>query len=224
MVGEKLDPLGDGISSVELIDVMGDDRRVANAARVSFAKWKDEFDDSDKKLLKYLAAHNHWTPFSHPQLCFRITAPLFVAREWFRHTVGFTRNEVSGRYVTTEKKFFVPKQWRKQAKNKKQGSDGDFDDWDNTMFRGRANTSNYLAMDMYEKLIQDGVAGEQARTVLPQSMYTSWIETGSLYAYARLCKLRISPDAQQECRQYAEAVDELILPCFPNSWSVLREG
>lgn len=219
-----LDPLGDNISSVDLIDVMGNDLRVVNAARVSFAKWKDEFDESDKKLLKYLAAHNHWTPFSHPQLCFRITAPLFVAREWFRHTVGFTRNEVSGRYVTTEKKFFVPKQWRLQSKSKKQGSDGDIANLDNAKWKAKIKGLNAITLYQYNQMVTQGIAGEQARMILPQSMYTSWIETGSLYAYARLCKLRISPDAQQECRNYAEAVDELILPCFPNSWSVLREG
>lgn len=217
-----LDPLGDNISSVDLIDVMGNDLRVANAARVSFAKWKEEFDDSDKKLLKYLAAHNHWTPFSHPQLCFRITAPLFVAREWFRHTVGFTRNEVSGRYVVTEKKFFVPNQLRLQAKDKKQGSDGDIANLDNAKWKATIKGLNAIALYRYNQMVKQGITAEQARAILPQSMYTSWIETGSLYAYARLCKLRISPDAQQECRQYAKAVDELILPAFPNAWEVLR--
>lgn len=220
MVTETRDPLGDGISSVELIDVMGDDLRVVNAARVSFNKWKEEFNESDEKLLKYLATHNHWTPFAHPQLCFRITAPLFIAREWFRHTVGFARNEVSGRYVVSKKELYVPLEFRNQAKDRKQGSDG-VSEHSEAYFHAMYEVADRARL-LYQNMIDDGIAGEQARMILPQSMYTSWVETGSLAAYARLCGLRVSPDAQLECQKYAEAVDELIVPYFPISWKVLR--
>lgn len=220
------DPLGDGISRVELLDVMGDDLRIVNAARVSFDKWKEEFDGNDEKLLKYLAEHNHWTPFAHPQLCFRITAPLFVAREWFRHTVGFARNEVSGRYVTENKQFYIPDSFRYQAKHKKQGSDGEMNFADSMYFMNRMSDVISESAKAYQYMIDQGMAGEMARMILPQSMYTKWIETGSLAAYARLCKLRVSEDAQEECRKFAEHIDLLIEDSgkFNASWPVLRNS
>lgn len=217
-----IDPLGDGISKVELIDRMGSDLTVVNCARVSLDKHHDEFEESDTKLINYLAKHNHWTPFGHPMLQFRIKMPLFVAREWYRHNVGIVRNEVSRRYVNSTPQFYYPTKWRtKPDKSIKQGSGGEHPDslaW----YEGVLDlTSDCISV--YTDMIEDGIAPEMARMILPQNMYTEFYETASLYAYARICKLRIAPDAQQETRKYAEAVSELIEPLFPVSWRALRE-
>lgn len=224
------DPLGDGISSVELLNHMGDDLMVVNAARVSFNKqsqWIIGNDrlilsDPDTRLIRYLASHGHWTPFSQPQLQFRIKMPLFVAREWYRHTVGFTRNEVSRRYVDTAPEFYIPTDWRlKPTDGRKQGSGTGV--YEGSQMGEETRRLNYLTSTLYAWATQNAdIAPEMARMILPQSMYTEFIETASLYAYSRLCKLRISPDAQQETRLYAEAVSELIAPLFPVSWKELR--
>jgi thymidylate synthase (FAD) len=225
----KHDPLNDGISSVELIDHMGSDLTVVNAARVSMAKESDwDFGDSgfDMKLSKrdcgliaYLAKHNHWTPFSHPQVQLRIKMPIFVARQWFKHMIGFTRNEVSRRYVDDTPELYFPTEWRKRAENVKQGSS------DELLFGGGGSLTYDLtarqALDTYKFLIDSGVCPEQARMTLPQSMYTEFYETGSLAAYARLAKLRLDPHAQKEVRQYAHAVSEIMGELFPVSWAHL---
>lgn len=224
------DPLNDGISSVELLHHMGSDLMVVNAARVSMKKESDyEFDDGvlggyylaerDVKLINYLAKHNHWTPFSHPQVQLRIKMPIFIARQWYKHMVGLTRNEVSRRYVDDTPEFYVPTEWRLRATNVKQGSS------DETIpVRKPGITSFYKAItESYEEVLEAGVAPEMARMLLPQSMYTEFIETGSLAAYARLCKLRLDPHAQKEVRQYAEAVDTILAQLFPVSWTALSK-
>lgn len=218
-----IDPLKDDISKVELLDHMGDDLMVANAARVSYDKKSLEFSYSDAKLLHYLAVHNHWTPFSQPQLQFRIKMPIFVAREWYRHNVGLTRNEVSRRYVNSEPEFYFPEVLRNkpEAGQSKQGSSGIHSSsniWCALMFQEMKRS-----VASYNLMIADGVAAEQARIVLPLGTYTEFIETGSLAAYARICRLRISPDAMQECRVFAEAVSELISSLFPVSWGELTK-
>lgn len=239
-----LDPLQDGISKVELLDYMGDDLMVVNAARVSYEKTSDwEYEtheheygsgkpgqhiaglsSADTKLLHYLAVHHHWTPFSHPQLQFRIKMPLFIAREWYRHTVGLTRNEVSRRYVKSEPEFYLPQEWRcaPEPGQSKQGSSGYHEDSDYWTRLTKMTTDKSL--EYYTKMIEEGVAPEQARIVLPVSTYTEFTETGSLYAYARIASLRIQPDSQQETRKYAEAVSELIAPLFPVSWRELTNA
>lgn len=222
------DPLGDGISSVELINHMGDDLMVINAARVSFAKeseWALQFNRlkaKDERLIQYLAEHGHWTPFSQPQLQFRIKMPIFVARQWYKHSVGLTRNEISRRYVDFEPEVYVPKTIRpKPTDNRKQGSDPG-EHLRSVLFRSRMNHLMGEIIGTYNTLIQEGVAPEQARMILPQSTYTEFIETGSLAAYARIARLRIAPDAQEETRLYAEAVSSLIEPLFPVSWEALN--
>lgn len=216
----NLDPLDDETSSVYLIDHMGDDLSVVNAARVSFSKVSDKLTAGDKRLIKYLAEHKHWTPFSHPQFQFRIKMPLFVAREWFRHTVGFTRNEVSRRYVDDPPEFYVPTTIRgKPIDGKKQGSSGVHEQTE--FFKSRMSTLTYNAAGSYIAMIDQGVAPEMARMILPQNMYTEFIETGSLAAYARLAGLRLSPDAQTETRKYAEAISEFVQVYCPESWSAL---
>lgn len=216
----------------ELIEFMGDDLRVVNAARVSFDKeseWgfmldEDDFNlsEKDQKLIKYLATHNHWTPFSHVMITMRETVPIFVARQRFKHMVGFTYNEVSRRYVDDEPKLYWPDKWRKAADNKKQGSsDEEFKSpdllWAENHMKG--------LVTIYNKLVEAGCAPEQARMVLPQSMYTSYYCTGSLAAWARAYKLRSDPHAQKEIQDLAEQWHKIIggIPELQHSWRALTD-
>ena len=208
---------------VECLDVFGDDLLVVNAARVSFNKETHEMTDRDGKLINYLAKNGHITPFFHPQIRFRIKMPIFVAREWFRHQIGFARNEVSRRYVDSEPEFFVPETCRQRDPNLKQGSKQE-PVKDNLLCICAMNEANERTMYIYKALLEQGVCPEQARMVLPQSMYTEFIETGSLSAYARLCGLRLDPHAQKEIQEYAEAVSKLIEGKFPVSWKALSKS
>ncbi len=205
---------------VEILDTFGDDLTVVNAARVSYNKTVDEMTSKDEKLIKYLAEHNHVTPFFHPQIRFRIKMPIFVAREWYRHQIGFARNEVSRRYVDYKAEMYVPEFVRERDPKSKQGSRPNPID-KNSMATSLIQDINERAEETYEQLLQMNVAPEVARTVLPQGMYTEFIETGSLAAYARLCGLRLDPSAQWEIRQYAEVVSELLSAKFPVSWRYL---
>jgi len=213
----------DGTGFVELLDTFGDDLTVVNAARVSFAKESTVMEPRDEKLIHYLAEHNHNTPFFHPQLRFRLKMPIYVAREWFRHTVGFARNEVSRRYVDDLPECYLPpaKSLRERDSNKKQGSKGTPIETAEEAHRMIAEFQK-TALDMYEYLIAHNLAPEVARGVLPQSMYTEFIETGSLSAYGRLCSLRLDPHAQEEIRVYAAALSGMIEKYFPVSWKSLR--
>lgn len=222
----------------ELIDSMGSDLTVVNAARVSFDKeseWlRDESEsiyegdkllsEKDQKLISYLAKHNHWTPFSHVQITMRETVPIFVARQRFKHVVGFTYNEISRRYVDTPPEFFTPELWRKASENKKQGSlEGEYviRDWIDADYSNLIEAAEIL----YEGMIEEGVAPEQARMVLPQSMYTSYYVTGSLAAWARAYSLRSDPHAQKEIQDLATQWHEIItsIPELKYSWSALTD-
>jgi len=209
--------------NVVLIDSMGTDLTVVNAARVSFDKHHKEITKGDEKLIAYLAKHGHWTPFGHPQLQFRIAAPIFVARQLVKHQVGLVWNEVSRRYVDTVPVFHIPTQWRGKAEDKKQGSSKEFIDL-NFKITDKIIDLHTNALDLYRQLIEAKVAPEQARMVLPQSMYTEWYWTGSLYAFARICNLRTSDDAQEETRYVAQEISTLIETKFPISWKYLKEG
>ena len=206
---------------VNYIDHMGTDLTVCNAARVSFDKHHDLLTSGDEKLIGYLAKHDHWTPFSHCTATFRIKAPIFVARQLFKHKVGLTENEISRRYVDSEPEFYIPEVWRGKAKNKKQGSSGILSD---NEYIGEAVKIVYeRAATMYNSLItKAGVAPEQARMVLPQGMFTEWFWTGSMSAWARICKLRISDDAQAESKGIAKMIDKECVKLWPISWSALR--
>lgn len=217
----------------ELITHSGSDLLVVNAARVSFDKeseWalEDKVDEHgayqdyvlsnrDAKLIKYLATHNHYTPFAHPQITLRETAPIFVARQRFKHVVGFTYNEISRRYVDAPPEFYIPEKWRSSPTNKKQGSGDGIIPIDPVWIEDFYQR----AEDIYSTLLTVGVAPEQARMVLPQSMLTSYYVTGSLAAFARAYKLRSQPDAQEEIQQLAAEWDEIIRPLFPVSWDAL---
>ena len=211
--------------NVVLVDKMGSDLSVVNAARVSFAKKHEAFKEpSDTRLIQYLARHGHWTPFGHCTLSFHITAPIFVARQLVKHQVGLVWNEVSRRYVDGKPEYWMPEHWRKRAEDKKQGSSDEYVDW----LSGEERTStrvyhvSKLAVHTYETLIGAGVAPEQARMVLPQSTLTEWYWTGTLYAFSRVCNLRCKPDTQLETQTIANEIDENARTEFPVSWSALR--
>ena len=215
----KIDVLDKGF--VRYIDHMGSDLMVVNAARVSFAKEVSQFTDKDEKLINYLSKHKHWTPFAHPQICLHIKAPISIRTQLFKHKVGFVENEVSRRYVKDDPEYYVPT-WRSAPTDgAKQGS-SDF------MVGTTMQDETYRnvcddALDTYRDLLSAGVAPEQARFALPQGTYTEWWWTGSLSAYARVCKLRSDSHAQWEVREYAKAISDIVEPFFPHSWKALRE-
>jgi thymidylate synthase (FAD) len=228
---------------VEIVDHMGSDLTVCNAARVSFnseSEWCEDTEaidrlkksgsqyykedvlmlcEKDKKLIRYLARHKHWTPFAHPQITLRIKAPISIRTQFFKHKQGFVENEISRRYVSYEPEFYYP-EWRgKPTNGAKQGSD-DFIDIDKETKLGYENAIR-SCMYTYGQLLENGVAPEQARFVLPQGMYTEWYWTGSLAAYARFYSQRIDEHAQWEIREYAKAISSLVRPLFPESWKEL---
>ena len=209
---------------VELIDHMGSDLSVVNGARISMGKRKEVFDDKDAGLINYLAEHDHTSPFRIPHVVLHIKAPIFVMRQWMRYKIGSDFNEISGRYVEFEQEYYVPKVFRSQSKNLKQGSDGEL-----TMADAIRAEQVYLrscrnAFASYEDLLEVGVAKEQARMVLPLALYTEVYWTASLQAVAHFLLQRLDPHAQWEIREYAKAVKELILPLYPNSLNALLEA
>lgn len=212
----------------EYVDHMGSDIRVANAARVSFNKESQLTAEglvsvADEKLIRYLAKHKHFTPFTHPQITIRETVPIFVARQRFKHVVGFTYNEVSRRYVDDTPEFFYPESWRSRPEGSmKQGSGGPIE------YSRYVNTRYHTFLEdvtrLYTNMLELGVAPEQARMILPQSMLTSYYVTGSLAAFARAYALRIDPHAQVEIQGLAKQWDSIIEPLFPVSWAALTEN
>ena len=209
---------------VELVESpLGSDLTVVNAARVSFEKHHAVLDDTDERLIQYLAKHDHWTPFAHPHVTMRETVPLIVARQRFKHTVGFSYNEVSRRYVKSRPAMFMPLVWRKAPQGSvKQGSGGPHPD--SERISGYVQSWYDMAVRVYDELIEDGVAPEQARMVLPQAMFTSYYVTGSLAAWARAYRLRTGEQAQMESQELAAEWDRIIRPLFPLSWAALVDG
>jgi len=207
---------------VTLVDKMGTDLSVVNAARVSYSKTKEVFDYKDEKLIKYLAEHEHWSPFAHASMQFRIKAPIFVARQLVKHQVGLVWNEVSRRYVDFPPELYRPDAWRGRPVNSKQGSDG-------TVELGQTidhnlETTMESCLILYNTMIEKGVAPEQARMVLPQSMMTEWYWSGTLYAFARVCNLRCKPDTQKETRDVADQIWKLADDAFPYCWLHLTDN
>lgn len=218
----------------EYVDHMGSDLTVVNAARVSFNKESSELDPKDTKLIGYLADHNHWTPFSHCMITLRETVPIFVARQRFKHMVGFTYNEVSRRYVDDTPEFYIPEVWRSRPEGSvKQGSSLEEVDsllrfYDRELCFREPITESYFdhiqsSLQLYDDMLKGGVAPEMARMVLPQSMMTSYYVTGSLAAFARAYKLRSDDHSQLEIQDLANQWDQIIRPLFPNAWSKLVE-
>ena len=215
------------------IDHMGSDLSVVNAARVSFGKKHDTFQDKDKGLVKYLAKHKHLSPFGHAYAKFHVKAPIFVARQLVKHK--FLRwNEISRRYVDNEPEFYVPDVWRGRSADKKQGSEGmvdlktipafDCERIENGSIEEVLEENLFDLLRSYRKMIRKGVAPEQARMVLPQSTMTEWIWSGSLDAFADMCNLRLKTDTQYETQLVGQQVDQIMLGLFPVSWEALVYG
>ncbi len=210
-ISKKLDPLCDGISSLELVRVSGSDVEIVNAARVSYGKVTTKIDERDIKLLKFLMHHQHTSPFEHNQLSFRVKAPIFVQRQWFRHRMN-SFNEVSYRYVQAPFEFYVPPVWRYQDTVNKQNSVGAFE---NDELRTLFVESIQQSFQAYEKLLEQGVCRELARTLLPTATYTQFIFTCNLHSLMHFLKLRLDPGAQYEIRQFATGLLALAEPHFP---------
>ena len=212
-------------TSVELVDHMGNDLSVVNAARVSFDKEAANYTDAqNEKLLNYLAKHNHWSPFAHTSVQMRITAPLFVARQLGKHQVGLVWNEVSRRYVHDSPTLHLPDVWRARADNVKQGSS----DTHSIQWLDRythINTAVYKVYEasvaLYQEMLSVGVCPEQARMVLPQSMMTTWMWSGSLLAFHRVWKQRTDPHTQAETQGIAYAIGDILSDLYPVSWKAL---
>ena len=212
---------------------MGNDLTVVNAARVSFGKeseWDYEESDAysfkqhmkarDKKLIQYLAKYKHLSPFGHCFASFHIKAPVFVARQLVKHK--FLRwNEISRRYVDNEPEFYVPRSWRGRSEDKKQGSDGVVSTSQSIM--ASSSKANMWSLRYYQTLLNQGVAPEQARMVLPQSMMTEWYWSGSLDAFADMCKLRCASDTQAETQEVAKQISVKMHELFPVSWMALAK-
>lgn len=240
---------------VSYVNHMGDDLMVVNAARVSFNKeseWERgepthpdydplgielhtgfDLNEGDRKLIRYLSRNGHWTPFSHPQITVRVKAPIFVARQLYKHKVGFTENEVSRRYVDDDPEFFLPNEWRGRPTNgAKQGSSEETVDTfvDHYTDDGKPVScpidvaySEFLdsAHNLYKSMLDAGVAPEQARMVLPQAMYTEWYWSFSLAAGCRMLKQRLDPHAQAETREVSQMIAKIVEPLFPVSYAAL---
>jgi len=218
--------------TVDLIDHMGSDLSVVNAARVSFDKessWeaipfggptKGVLQDKDIKLIKYLAKHNHWTPFGHGSAQFRIKAPIFVARQLMKHQVGLVWNAVSRRYIKTDPDFWSPDYWRQSAEDVKQGSSREAVASPSVINHMFEDAQRHCE-DAYKAMIGSGVCAEQARAILPQSLLTEWYWSGTLMAFARVYKLRCSKDAQVETSDVVKPIGDHMEKLFPESWSAL---
>jgi len=206
---------------VELLDSMGDDLAVVQAARVSFAKDAEAFDTvRDPKLINYLATHDHWTPFAHTALKFRVAAPVPIRTQCFKHKVGMVENEESRRYISTTPEIFIPDFFRSKPEGSiKQGSGAEHKDsnyWLD-LYRGKAKE----CVKLYLEMLDDEVCPEQARFILPQGAIVNWIWTGNLVSFANFYLKRTDPTAQKEVKMVAELIGEEIKKLFPVSWKAL---
>ncbi len=216
---QRLDPLNDGISSLELVRVSGSDVDIANAARVSYGKFVATISERDEKLIQFLLEHGHTSPFEHNQLSFRVKCPLYVSKQWMRHRMN-AYNEISYRYVKAPVEFYTPTKWRFQDKANKQASVGEFNNDDcSTQY----NAILESAYKTYEALIEAGVCREQARGVLPTCTYTQFIFTCNLHSLMHFLKLRMHTGAQFEIRAYAYGMLHLALPHFPVSLAAWKK-
>src|SRR5690625_452373 len=227
----KINVLNNGY--IRLRDVMGDDRTVANAARVSFDKRTEELDEKDERLIAFLAREGHDSPFRHASLQFEVYAPLMIARQWWKYVVGSDHvmdawNESSRRYITENEEFYVPEpnEWRSYPNNVKQGSGEPVDEEAGERLTFKLLNHIEMSEMYYRQALEDGIAPEQARLFLPAyGMFVRWYWTASLQSVAHLIRQRTAPDAQYEFRLYAEAVKELAIEKFPVSLGeLLKEG
>ena len=220
---------------IEVVDSLGNDLTVVNSARVSFGKRKSVWSAADRRLVKYLAKHKHYSPFRHLQVQFHIKAPEFVMRQWYKHVVGIETtsnsstkdhawNEISGRYVEVED-YYIPNVWRKQSEDNKQASEGTLTEVQNSRAIHSYNTALTTTMNMYERLVRDyGVAKEQARVILPLSQYTEVYWTASFQAIMNFIELRNEKTSQWEIQQYAKVMLELMKETFPKITEIWSEA
>ena len=221
-------------------DHFGSDNSVVDAARVSFSKEASGYTpEQNNKLIKYLAKHQHKSPFFHTAISLHLKMPIFVARQIMKHTTGLEYNEVSRRYVDSEPEFYVPDVWRKKADNVKQGSSDEAVEMlcmgpngnqeralptlshSSGKVRHSVGVAYAGCLGLYKEMLESGVAPEQARMVLPQSMYTEVIMTGNLYAIANMYIQRTDSHAQKETQELAKQIGEIVKPLYPVSWAAL---
>lgn len=209
------------LMQVELLDHMGNDETVASAARVSFDKRAETYPpDANHGLIRYLARNNHVIPFAHAVVTLRVTAPIAVRAQAFKHKVGFVESEISRRYVSEEPDWYLPV-FRERALNVKQGSGAAFANPEQYDFQDAYEEAMDNCLDLYNRFIEAGVAPEQARFILPQGVMTQWVWTGSLLAFSRFYNLRADSHAQKEIQELARMASEIIAPLYPVSWAAL---
>lgn len=208
---------------VAYVDHMGNDLSVVNAARVSFAKIKDDFDANDERLVNYLAKHDHWTPFAHTAVTLRVSAPIPIRTQCFKHKVGLVENEESRRYISVRPELYTPSEFRNRPDGSiKQGSDGKHER--SASWRIDYHELATQCIDLYESMIADGVCPEQARFILPQGCEVNWMWTGNLMAFANFYNKRTDPHAQEEIQHLARLVGATVEQLFPISWKALTNG
>lgn len=223
-LNKQFDPLEDGISLVEYVDHMGNDASVVRSARVSYAKDKTPFDpEKDRKLIQYLLDNNHGTPFEANSITLNITLPIYIARQWIRHRVGVSFNEMSLRYTEATDNFYIPKQLYYQDKKNRQGSAEPLSDAANDACIKQIQQNSIESMGNYRFLLASGCSKEHARIVLPVNLYTRWYFTFNLRSIMHWYGLRADLHAQLEIRKYTDSISEIMRELFPISWSLFLE-
>ena len=218
---------------IEVVDKLGDDLTPVNAARVSFGTKSDTFEEKDRKLSKFLIKHKHFSPFRHQHVMMILKAPEFVMRQWYKHVVGIETtsssvtkdhawNEISGRYIPV-KEYYYPEVWRKQSDDNKQASEGELDDLQQKRMTQIYNEYMRHVEMTYERMVDAGMAKEQARIVLPLSQYTLVYWTASFQSIMNFIELRDEPTAQWEIQQYAKALKGIMLGIFPETTKLWSE-
>ena len=227
----KIDVLDKGY--IEVVDTLGDDLTPVNAARVSIGGRSEEFTNKDKRLSKFLIKHKHFSPFRHQHIMVIIKAPEFVMRQWYKHVVGIETtsssvtkdhawNEISGRYVEVED-FYYPEVWRKQSEDNKQASAGVLDDLQQKRMASCYNEYMRQVEMTYDRMIDAGMAKEQARIVLPLSQYTQVWWTASFQSVMNFIELRDEPTSQVEIQEYARALKTIMMESFPETTKLWSE-
>jgi thymidylate synthase (FAD) len=208
----------------ELLAHFGDDLMVVNAARVSYGKSKSELDEKDARLINFLVKHGHTSPFRHPQFQFRVSCPIFVERQLFKHQVGLTANSISGRYVDFSDEYWIPSILRRQSGDSKQGSAGPLGSSENEKFVSKISSLVESCRNLYDEMEAAGVAKEQCRVVLPLCLETQFVWTGSLAAFLHLWKLRLKPDTQEETREIARMMLDAVKAIDGNPFKMTLEA
>ena len=227
----KIDVLDKGY--IEVVDKLGDDLTPVNAARVSFGTKSDTFEEKDRKLSKFLIKHKHFSPFRHQHVMMIIKAPEFVMRQWYKHVVGIETtsssvtkdhawNEISGRYIPVQE-YYYPEVWRRQSEDNKQASEGELDDLQQKRMTQIYGEYMRQVEMTYERMVEAGMAKEQARIVLPLSQYTLVYWTASFQSIMNFIELRDEPTAQWEIQQYAKVLKEIMFDVYPETTKLWGE-